>query len=464
VPTIVEEWEDKADDTDIDQAEMVDPWLHITKWPSKFGSRPRSLILMTAKLPFRYSTHHRYLGTWNGAEVLSDMEDERRIWKILLAGRKMLNRCLWTLDDTPKTFRCCIKTTSESRLYYKPLERLQRKTSEATYCSMWMKLLTYVFRVWRLGADLNNEVYQLSLRPTEKKTMRKIWNLVNRSDDWCQDSEADNGESQDELHELVFKLSIKFWTHSFPTGDPNETVIYHFSDVMSISSTSFQFKRPINYTSVLAILTYLGRVMLLEFALPKRRYQHLEWPSRIEYGNQLERLHEVRKQYMILGGLYPMSEIILRHIDGKKSAKVEGGQAILNWSHDGQIMHFKGNNTIPMLTFRRWIHTAITDAASCLPTLMFNRRPTVFLDKLSDSMVEAAPGFSFIDHKDNNLSSEYRWLMDWAFIPGETCLVKKNGSWDIKRCQKYLKTKEKLLKQLLLLMHTTGGQPGNTYN
>jgi hypothetical protein len=165
------------------------------QWPSKFGSRPQELILTTAKLPHCLDTHHRYLGTWKGDEIFCAMEHERKLWRIVQATRKMLDRCLWTLDSTPRTFRCWIRTTSKYRIYTKPLARLQRKKSETRYCKLWMKLLTYIFRVWRLGSKLNQEVYQLSLRPTEEKTMHLIWKLVSKKNSWCQKSGAEEQET-----------------------------------------------------------------------------------------------------------------------------------------------------------------------------------------------------------------------------------------------------------------------------
>lgn len=67
----------------------------------------------------------------------------------------------------------------------------------------------------------------------------------------------------------------------------------------------------------------MGRLLLLEYAIPKREYKTLRWPSRQAYEDHGWRLEDVRRPHMIEGSYSPISNLVALLAYGKYVAKAE---------------------------------------------------------------------------------------------------------------------------------------------
>src|SRR5204863_3312237 len=85
------------------------------------------------------------------------------------------------------------------------------------------------------------------------------------------------------LTEKLFQLCIQFLTQPFPNGDDPQSPLSYFTAVMGIDIVNGRFHGPQNYTSPMAGILWIARLLLLEYALPKREYVTLGWPSRETY-------------------------------------------------------------------------------------------------------------------------------------------------------------------------------------
>ena len=83
----------------------------------------------------------------------------------------------------------------------------------------------------------------------------------------------------------------------------------HFSAVLGINKDG-QFKESYCYTTHLAALIWISRLVMLEFALPKREYQTLRWPARTAYDDYGDRLEFVRRSYLISGSYRPFCDLV----------------------------------------------------------------------------------------------------------------------------------------------------------
>ena len=77
------------------------------------------------------------------------------------------------------------------------------------------------------------------------------------------------------LPELVFDLSVTFLRSIYKPGRISDTALIHFLGVMGLSGTGTAFLSPYLYTSRLAGLLWVSRLLLLEYALPARSYSSL---------------------------------------------------------------------------------------------------------------------------------------------------------------------------------------------
>lgn len=87
------------------------------------------------------------------------------------------------------------------------------------------------------------------------------------------------------LTELVFNLSVVFLKSIYKHSLPLDSALIHFLAVMGISGTGTTFSSVYLYTSSLAELLWISRLLLLEHALPARSYPSLNLLSRNEYLN-----------------------------------------------------------------------------------------------------------------------------------------------------------------------------------
>lgn len=110
------------------------PWLKCTKWPEQFASRPLGILAATAVLPARRCTVDYILGSWEGRDFISPMEDELRLCRMIRAVDTVFQRCLCTLEAVPQLLRCWLRTfTLGGGFFPKPFKTLERPASLRRY-------------------------------------------------------------------------------------------------------------------------------------------------------------------------------------------------------------------------------------------------------------------------------------------------------------------------------------------
>ncbi|KID82123.1 telomere-associated recQ-like helicase [Metarhizium guizhouense ARSEF 977] len=141
-----------------------------------------------------------------------------------------------------------------------------------------------------------------------------------------------------ELSEAVFQLSMMFWTYQCQDGVMDSSAIVHFTAVMGIHRSSLAYRDAYSFTPDLAALIWVGRLLFLEYSLPRYSYDTLvyPWPARHTYSSQPERLEAIRKKYMLRGCYSPLSELIELKAFGKSIVRREGVRGTLTWAPDGR--------------------------------------------------------------------------------------------------------------------------------
>ncbi|KAH0548319.1 hypothetical protein GP486_007990, partial [Trichoglossum hirsutum] len=131
----------------------------------------------------------------------------------------------------------------------------------------------------------------------------------------------------------------------------------------------------------------------------------------------------------------------------------------LHWSPAGDTLYYK-DGEFNMGQFKSMIQSQVDGCERLLEDLMLGL-PLLNIDlkRYSDSMTCSKTGYSFIKHIDNDLEEQYLNLAEQA-RGTLTYNSSGKGTWKAERCIDYLKSKDTLLRQLMTLMHYTGGQPG----
>ncbi|KFY89230.1 hypothetical protein V500_05851, partial [Pseudogymnoascus sp. VKM F-4518 (FW-2643)] len=186
------------------------------------------------------------------------------------------------------------------------------------------------------------------------------------------------------LSERLFQLSCAFWTNILTTGVTSHLPLVYFFSVLGIQRKDLVFRTAYHYTPYLAGLVYVGRLLMLEYALPRQAYETLSWPDCSACPNQLQLM---RKKYLCRGGGHPMARLLELLYQDRTIAKKEGARANISWSANGQILQLclgfgpsQRQYHIDVSQFRAMVWITIQDCQNLLQELIFGWRPAVDLN------------------------------------------------------------------------------------
>jgi hypothetical protein len=226
----------------------------------------------------------------------------------------------------------------------------------------------------------------------------------------------------------------------------------HFSAVLGINKDG-DFKESYSYTTHLAALIWMSRLVMLEFALPKREYRTLGWPARTAYHDYGHRLESVRRSYLISGSYRPFSDLVSLLAYGKLITKANGRPGVVRWDDDKQGLHIKDID-LRLDDFRRFVHGIVESLEKILyEDLLFGvTPPSVDLQKLTDVISKKKHHASFVSESSNRMQEGYKDLMDLMINQVEEVkrLVNKENKWIELKARGYLVAKERFLRLLML--------------
>ncbi|KAK7592043.1 hypothetical protein V3481_006678 [Fusarium oxysporum f. sp. vasinfectum] len=151
----------------------------------------------------------------------------------------------------------------------------------------------------------------------------------------------------EEVLELLFGLIMAFCTEEVIDSRPDSTLLVYFSGVLGFSADITGFLPARSYTSNLAALIYIQRLLFLEYALPAQGYPCLGIARRPRTG-QIARLQNVRKEYLVLGSQSPFEELFSLLVFGRAIAGLETPAFLLKWSNNGQILSYRDDIAVHM--------------------------------------------------------------------------------------------------------------------
>jgi len=309
-------------------ADDITPWLLRVKWPQLFSGKNLELIGET-----------RQIHTENAQVIRLCTVGLEKLIRLNSAIDRMMNWTRDTLSSTNLGLCCWLRSPKRNEPDSRPFKRLQKQSSETGYIRVWKSFLCFCFRTCLLPEDVRERLYGVRFTVQQIGLIREIMDLLkecesndfeededtDREELWEDDEDSDSEEhtaiwshpvgngradAVDELlAEKVFELCVKFWTQLFLQDEGPHSPLLYFTAVLGIDAKKGRFREPGNYTPMLAALMWVGRLIMLEYALPKREYRSLNWPTREAYNDYGWRLEELRRAHMIEGHLFCFSLI-----------------------------------------------------------------------------------------------------------------------------------------------------------
>jgi hypothetical protein len=317
-------------------------WLRGSGWPQWFAHKPLHLIIATSRAPSSRNEDLN-LGSWNCAEWISTADTEARLRGLIKLASQVLDRCEETLAQTPRAM-CCWLRSWGSHFYACPFELPQRQATRSKYRSYLYRFLCYVFRSRQACREQRQDPYEifgLRLNACHVQTMDFIWAELGKPLQFERGTSDPSGASVSIL-EALFQLLAMFWTDVSTDGPVEGKAVVHFSGVLGIHPYELAFRTAYDYTPYLSALIWVGRLVILEYALPLREYGtwKVPWPARATYSDQGRRLcAEIRPKYLQRGSFSPMGYLIERLQHGRAIAKREGARTNISWSLDSLLRY-----------------------------------------------------------------------------------------------------------------------------
>jgi hypothetical protein len=254
-----------------------------------------------------------------------------------------------------------------------------------------------------------------------------------------------------QMAEKLMQLSITFITEDFPSGDNIHSPLVHFADVMGISNRTGQFNEPYTYTSHVAGLMWMCRLLIMEYALLSREYITLGWQSHNAYENKGRRLRGMHEEHLIQGSFRPMNRLIRVLAFGKETVKAVSRPCYIVWDPDDLGLKIKGVH-LRLDTFKKFVHDGIQLTETILREQLFfgTDLPTIDLKAITDEFGKADSGYSFLKESTNKLPKGQEFMLNlMKSVDSSKHLIDAQGRWDHIKVAEYLKTKKNFLRKLM---------------
>ena len=251
--------------------------------------------------------------------------------------------------------------------------------------------------------------------------------------------------------EKLMELSIAFITQHFPFGDDLRSPLTHFTDVMAISNRHHRFLEPYNYTSYVAGLIWMCRLLIMEYALPSREYATIGWHSHEVYQDKCERLKPIHDDFLTEGSFGPVNRLIRLLCQGKEMVRAVGRPGLLLWDPDYQAVRVK-EVYLRLDAFKQFVIDGIKSTERILREELFFGMdlPEMDLKMIIDVMGKTDPFYSFMEGSAEKLRDGHEFMFNlMKSADSVKQLIDTQGHWDVMKVKKYLKTKQRFLRKLM---------------
>jgi hypothetical protein len=159
-----------------DTLQEYDGWAERTNWPKQFHGRPLTAFLWAAEIrPTTVVMDWSYASTQ--CPLISPSTDEEKIRLIVQATNHAFLRCLASLKDTPREFRCWLNSTT-IQYWDRPVRTHERTNTRAAYIRVLKRLLCYLFRTWRVPIEQRKGIFGIPIIAHQQQIMQQIWTYL----------------------------------------------------------------------------------------------------------------------------------------------------------------------------------------------------------------------------------------------------------------------------------------------
>lgn len=435
----------------------ISPWLEMTRWPRYLQGHKLSQVAPLASLPIA------------GAEPLLDIF-VASLSRLVDQARDSLSKQRVSVFDQALIKRVFTEYEKHRTPALSPLFTLQRQTYRK-YTGIWARLICFAYRTAQPRGNRDPLLPILTHRMTETQAsnLQRLISLGRQLLDLQTlmggSHVAAYEQTQNELDRACLFFCVSLIDHTLK-GDLFESVLVSFLAVSGIDAKKQMFKSPADFTPLLSGLIKIGQMQRTVVAMDD---EEITAPS--------DMLHQMHSRLLTDHSPSPLGWAIWLRAYGKKLKNVTTVAGHIRWSEDGSQVWYKEATSLRMEHFKAFIRTQVEKAWDQLDELLMlhpgelmkDARPGFSLRDLKDDMTNREPGWNFLHHPVNNahLVDGARWLLlrvlNSTTLRETFCRTDHDCTetlkWSTEGANAYLNQVEAFLERLLLLVHTTCGQP-----
>jgi hypothetical protein len=163
-------------DTGSKDLALTTPWMERTKWAYVYEGARRDLLVRLSEVgPAWVHGRDFLIGEYKGVNLVSGRCHEQKIWQLIVALDRALDRCEETMRHTGHPLLCWLNTIYSHRFYPKPFGFLGRAATRQRYRRLWRRFIAFLFRAYRLAPEVRQSALGIRFTKTQLNQLRQVW-------------------------------------------------------------------------------------------------------------------------------------------------------------------------------------------------------------------------------------------------------------------------------------------------
>ena len=163
-------------ETGVKELELTSPWMERTQWARVYEGTRRDLLVKTTEVRRAWSYDQEFfIGQHGGVDLVSPRRDEQKIWQLMAALGRVLDRCEETMRRTGHPILCWLKSGSATRFYQQPFGFLGRAATRQRYRRLFQRFFPFIFRAYNMTPAMRRSALGIRFTKKQLNELRKVW-------------------------------------------------------------------------------------------------------------------------------------------------------------------------------------------------------------------------------------------------------------------------------------------------
>lgn len=433
----------------------VSPWLEMTRWPKYLQGHSFNEVALLASPANPTSEPLLLEFTASLDRIVEEAHSSIRNDKVNVFDQARINSFI-----------------QRRRAFDRPLMTKLRDSTYKAYKQVFKRLICFAYRTIQpentvvLSHRLTNrQLGHLDEMIGIGEDLLRLKQSQQQEEDVNQRPNSIQTSMKTRLDRACLQFCISILDHTLK-GDLFESTAIGFLAALAVDPEKNILRDACSFTTYLSAFVKISQMLVIQMSVMMAEDGLIEHPADV--------LDEMRERFLIHGSRSPFNWVLRLRAYGKKIRNSSTSLGYIYWSDDHEQLTYK-QLVLKIADFKRFISMQVELAQSELEQLFLIHDdeergdviPTFEMRELKDDPTEITRGWSFCKDPRNKdvLPDGKRWMLDRVLkadsLRAEFVEVRKDSKvfWKAAAAKKYIAKINSFLERLLLLVHTTAGQP-----